>query len=272
MSLLIHCYIYYHTWTDQSKNPVSEIKLCKVGERTRSCDGAVILTFTVKSDRCWTLNVHGNCVTPSNCSAIKHFSQLVTTVDSLNEMLCCLDKLNVCPAHPEERFVQMAKAKKGFRDGKVSAVVDDSADVNLNGDNYCCTVRTKSCEMLVPSVKCSKCVSYRPSLRTMYSRWEKSVLSSPTKHTASSSRTNVRYLSTPLGRKRYQSLRARITSTERKLERLLHKIEASTESKGVVVDDDLPTSRSVEEQTPSIHEQYPEGSFKRLFWEQQKLN
>ena len=25
-----------------------------------------------------------------------------------------------------------------------------------------------------------------------------------------------------------------------------------------------------EEQTPSIHEQFPEGSFKRLFWEQQR--
>ncbi len=54
----------------------------------------------------------------------------------------------------------------------------------------------------------NQCVSYRASLRTMYSRWEKSVLSSPSKHTTSSSRTNVRYLSTPLGRKRYHSLRA----------------------------------------------------------------
>ncbi|XP_064389914.1 uncharacterized protein LOC135337575 [Halichondria panicea] len=261
------------SWTDQSKSPVSELKLCKVGERTRSCgiDGAVILTFTIKSDCCWTLNVHGKCVTPSNCSAIKHFSQSVT-VDNVNEMLCCLDKLKVCPAHPEERFVRMAKDKKGFRDGKVSAVLDDSADVNLNGEKHCCTVRTKSCEMLVPSGKCSRCVSYRASLRTMYSHWEKSVLSSPTKHTTSSSRTNVRYLSTPLGRKRYHSLRARITSTERKLERLVHKIEASNKSKGVVVDDDLHQDLStiVEEQTPSIHKLYPEGSYKRLFWEQQR--
>ena len=97
-----------HTWTNQSKSPVAEIKLCKLGERTRSCgiDGAVILTFTVKSDRCWTFNVHGKCLAPSQCSAIKH--QLVTT-DNVNDMLRCLDTLNVCPAHPKERFVQMAK-------------------------------------------------------------------------------------------------------------------------------------------------------------------
>ncbi len=52
----------------------------------------------------------------------------------------------------------------------------------------------------------------------------------------------------------------------------MHKIEASTKSKGIVVDDDLHQDLStiVEEQTPLIHEQYPEGSFKRLFWEQQR--
>ncbi len=39
-----------------------------------------------------------------------------------------------------------------------------------------------------------------------------------------------------------------------------------------MVDDDLHQDLStiVEEQTLSIHEQYPEGSFKRLFWEQQR--
>ena len=162
--------------------------------------------------------------------------------------------------------------KKGFKNGNASAVIDDSADVSLNGENYWCTVRTKSCEMLVPSGKCSKCVLYRASLRKMYSRWEKSILSSPTRHTTTSSRTNIRYLKTPLKRKRYHSLRARITSAERKLDRLVHKIEASNKSKGVVVDDDLHQDLStiVEEHTPSIHEQFPEGSFKRLFWEQQR--
>lgn len=260
-------------WTDQSKSPVSELKICKLGEHTRSCgvDGVVILTLVVKGDTSWTLNAHGKCLSPSTCSAISHFSRFVTP-ENVNDILQRLDKLMVCPGHPEERFVQMLKEKKTFKDGRTSAVIDDCADVMLNGETYPCTVRTSTCEMLIPTGKCSKCVSYRASLRTMYTRWQKSVASSPTRHTCSTSHTNFRYLSTPLKKKRMDSLRVRVTSAERKLDNLRKKIDASTKSKGVTVDDDLhqDLSKIVEEQTPSIHEQFPEGSFKRLFWEQQR--
>lgn len=115
--------------------------------------------------------------------------------------------------------------------------------------------------MLVPNGKCLKCVSYRASLRTMYTRWQKSVASSPTRHTCSTSHTNFRYLSTPQKKRRMDSLRARAASAERKLDNLRKKIDASTNNKGVTVDDDLhqDLSKIVEEQTPSIHEQFPEG-------------
>ena len=86
------------------------------------------------------------------------------------------------------------------------------------------------------------------------------------------SHTNFRYLSTPLKKRRMDSLRVRVTSAEGKLDNLRKKIDASTSSKGITVDDDLhqDLSKIVEEQTPSIHEQFTEGSFKRLFWEQQR--
>ena len=68
------------------------------------------------------------------------------------------------------------------------------------------------------------------------------------------------------------SLRARVISAERKVENLKKKIEASTKIKRITVDDDLHQDLStiMEEHTPTIHEQFPEGSFKRLFWEQQR--
>ena len=143
-------------------------------------DGVVILTFVVKSDRSWTLSVHGRPVTPSQCSAISHFSRFVTP-ENVNDLLQYLDKLSVCPAHPDQQFIQMAKEKKSFKDGQVSATIDDCADVTLNGETYYGTVRSASCEMLVPSGKCSNCVSYRASLQRMYSRWEKN---SPSRHTS----------------------------------------------------------------------------------------
>ena len=231
-------------------------------------DGVVILTFVVKSDHSWTLSVHGRPVTPSQCSAISHFSRFVTP-ENVNDLLQYLDKLSVCPAHPDQQFIQMAKEKKSFKDGQVSATIDDCADVTLNGETYYGTVRSASCEMLVPSGKCSNCVSYRASLRRMYSRWEKN---SPSRHTSTNSRTNFRYLTTPQKMKRMSSLRAQVTATERKLDSLKKKIEASSNTQGVIVDDHLHQDLSaiVEDHTLSIHEQFPEGSFKRLFWEQQR--
>ena len=63
------------------------------------------------------------------------------------------------------------------------------------------------------------------------------------------------------------SLRARVTSAERKVDSLLKKIKASNNVQGITVDDSLhqDLSEIVEEHTPSIVEQFPQGSFKRLF-------
>ena len=79
-------------------------------------------------------------------------------------------------------------------------------------------------------------------------------------------------LGTPQKRKRMTSLRARVTSAERKVNNLMKKIKDSTDTQGVTVDDCLhqDLSQIMEEHTPSIIEQFPEGSFKRLFWEQQR--
>ena len=61
---------------------------------------------------------------------------------------------------------------------------------------------------------------------------------SPSRHTSANSRTNFRYLTTPQKMKRMRSLRAQVTATERKLDSL-KKIEASSNTQGVIVDDHL---------------------------------
>ena len=104
----------------------------------------------------------------------------------------------------------------------------------------------------------------------MHTWWQKNAVSSPSRHTSTNSHTNFRYLTTPQKRKRMTSLRARVTSAERKIDNLM-KIEDSTNVQGITVDDYLheDLSQIVEEHTPSI-EQFPEGSIKWLFWEQQR--
>ena len=163
--------------------------------------------MVIKSDCRWLLTVHGRNVTPTQCSAISRLPQTVTP-ENVNSILQYLDKLAVCPGHPEQRFIQMAKEKKSLREGHTPATLDECSDVSLNDDTYCRTLRTVSCEMLVPNGKCSACVSYCATLRKMYNRWQESLASTPTRHTNTSSRTNFRYLTTPQKRKRMGSLRA----------------------------------------------------------------
>lgn len=62
-----------------------------------------------------------------------------------------LDTASVCACHPDDKFVQMMKAKKGKKalatNGQTTAYLDEKA-VTLNGQKYSCTVRSASCEML----------------------------------------------------------------------------------------------------------------------------
>ena len=63
----------------------------------------------------------------------------------------------------------------------------------------------------------------------------------------------------------------RAYSTERELHRVYERINKSTGSKGVVLDDSFSDDLTaiMEESTSYIHEHFPEGSFCRLFRNQQ---
>ena len=59
-------------------------------------------------------------------------------------------------------------------------------------------------------------------------------------------------------------MRARLDSSECQLQNLQKKIDSSVIANGVVVDTDLHQDllSIMEEHTPAIHEEFPEGSFK----------
>ena len=124
-----------------------------------------------------------------------------------------LDTSTICAGHPDEKYVSMLEAKKGKRviasDGCTSAYLDEQGQVTLNGHVYPFTVRSAGCEILCHGSKCHSCMSYRSVLRTMYTRW---ITHSPSRHTATSSTTNFRYLSTLEKAERYKELKVRSLS------------------------------------------------------------
>ena len=55
---------------------------------------------------------------------------------NVNQFIECLDKLKVCPGHPDSHFIEFAVAKRKFTsaNGKVTAVLDSTSDVTSNGN------------------------------------------------------------------------------------------------------------------------------------------
>ena len=171
----------------------------------------------------------------------------------VQQLLSLLDNSMVCPGHPDEQFMEMAKAKKGnllSRDGKVVVRVDDYSPVMLNGDTYQATLRFHNCEVLVSNGKCPKCVSYRSTLRKMRHRWSKQKSLTPTRCQSLRSKINIRFLNTPKKKKKVQRL----------------KIAAAVQANGVELEPDMHSDLRgiMNEMTNKVHNEHPDG-FRRIF-------
>ena len=111
--------------TDQ---PSDELKLFKLGEHTSydsETELIVVLTPNVKSDYSWSLRECSTDVTFSHWPALSHFTSLKTS-ENVNEMLSYLDKLLICPGHPDRHFMKMAKERKNFQHSKDGTTSDNT--------------------------------------------------------------------------------------------------------------------------------------------------
>ena len=92
------------------------------------------------------------------------------------------------------------------------------------------------------------------------------------KRVAISSHTNYRYLSTPEKHQRMKSLHHENRLARLRLERLRAKLEEAIESKGVSMDDDITDDlhKVMEEEEKKAMDGVEQGSFRQLFWSQQK--
>ena len=163
---------------------------------------------------------------------------------------------------PDKHLLDFVSAKKGqllSASGNVTAFLDTSGPVMLNGQRCPTTVRSAECQVLTSALKCPQCVSYRNTMRAMYHRWQKRKSSSPI-HSAST-HTNDCWLTTPERKIKTSLLKLHVRSAESTVKYLKDKINASTRKLGVDVNDSLHTAQ--------ILDNYPEGSFHRLFWDQQ---
>ena len=254
------------SWSDQSSTDLNRLVLCKMSHQAGPSSQPVRISHCVMvdSDFTWSVFVEGLHVEISRCIALKSFPSALDS-PTLSQLLKKVDELTLYEGHPDAHFVKMVSAKKGkilSHDGKFVAYVDEVCGSK--------TVRTCDCELLVSGNKCSSCLDYRANLRAMYSKWSKRQADN-TQVSDSSSHTNDRYLNTPEKKKKFDDMKKRMHAAESSVKRLKEKVKKLTEEHGESVDNELHSDligimRNNDEQ---IKKAYPEGSFSRLFWEEQ---
>ena len=127
------------------------------------------------------------------------------------------------------------------------------------------TVRTTTCEIICNVQKCTSCKSYRAALRAIYhSSIKRATLKSRVIH----NHTNERFLRTPEKKEKMCRLRKAVTSSKYKISKLENYIKKLNEKK---VDEELNQDmvHILNSNSKKIQERYPEGTFARLFWEEQ---
>ena len=260
------------SWTDQTQTSdesnVESIRLCKIDSLPSSSTQPLVITHSlvVNTDFTWKLIVHGHEVlhvsTPLLSAIPEHLNK-----QSLAHLLTAIDSAIIFPGNPDERFIEMAKSHKGkllTKSGEIRAYTDSGFPLSIEKNVVSTTIRTSGCEIVTIGGRCSKCNNYRRQLRMAHSRHSR-------KSSDSLKFTNNRYLNTPQKAKKLKSLQARASVPEKEIKRLKLKIEKLSTLNGVIVDEPLHQELStiMDEQNQSIESKFPEGTFRRLFWQQQ---
>ena len=111
---------------------------------------------------------------------------------------------------------------------------------------------------------CSSCKAYKSSLRATYSRWCR-------KRSIASKYANDRYLNTPQKAKKLKAVEVKAYTAEKEVKKLQERIRRATETNGIDVNESLHQDLLyiMNDNNSDIRKQFPKGSFRRLFGEQQ---
>ena len=242
---------------------------CKL-YKIKDIDGSLKITHTIliKSDGSWSLNVHNSDV---HVAPLFNNIPALLVEDTAQNLLNQVEKAKVCPAHPDKEFVEFVESRPDklllTLKKDTLAKLDSFAPVLMGETSYESTVRPKLCKILVEDGRCSSCVEARKLIQKQYIRWKKRQSTTQSKHTSSSSRTNLRFLDASLVKQRLQNVRKDLMSAKKKISRMEKKIATSIQSEGISVSPEFHADLKalVEELTTSNHQR---SSFEKLFWEQ----
>ena len=247
-------------------------------------------SVSVMADLSWAVCVGTSTISKDVCEVFEGCSSFISSIDELLNLLDCIDKSCFCVGNADEKFKELVASHKGqffdssgmchaccvmlmiiihalftFADSNLVAVYDTRALPTP-------TIHHKQCPILVhlQFSRCASCTTYRRTLHAMVSN-----SSCPQNDQVSfvSSRTNYRFLSTPEKIQRMKNLHKENRLAQLKISRLELKLSKAIEEKGISLEADLSDDfkKIMAEEEDVVLKDTEPGSFKMMFWEQQKL-
>ena len=137
------------------------------------------------------------------------------------------------------------------------------------------TIRHTECELLLcdsnSGNRCSACVKYRKTLRSLCSRHRKKSKLDLSRMTSVNSHVNYRYMRTPEKEQRLRELHGQHRNTAKQLQRVQHRLSVAIQEEGISVDEHMhgDLRQIMEECADKVTSEHPVGSLARVFWEQQ---
>jgi hypothetical protein len=190
----------------------------------------------------------------------------------------------VCTGNADESFLALAESKEGkFFNGSskymlhvtiiaiTNTIPADTEIVAYRDDSTLPypTVRHSKCELLIESgnQKCKFCEQHRNCLRMMLSRKKADTAS----RSNPSSHANYRYLNEEEKVERLRNLHHVVRTASRKVERLVKRLDEITKIQGSTVDSTTHQDLRdiIAANAEAIAAKHPNGTFARVFWEQQ---
>ena len=100
-------------WSNRSSDGMGKLQFCKISHASGSSSQPlrIIFSLTIDSHLSWSLYLYNHKLTPAMCNVLHSFPMTLDS-ESLNNLICTVDSLKICPGQPDQNFVSMIKAKK----------------------------------------------------------------------------------------------------------------------------------------------------------------
>ena len=255
-------------WTLSNVNS-DRIKAVYLQERKEDDpkDPIVTKSIALKSDMTWSVRVLDKVITEFDIQGIRNFKncQNIKTPENFLQLLHLVDDANICCGNPDIEINQDGVTSQ-------SIIKETNVDIEMeDGSVFNATIRSSQCTMLVKtgSIRCKECQKQRGYLRVLKSRQAKGKQCT-SKRTAVDSHVNYRFLSSTEKDEKIRNLHKQPNATKRTLKCVQSKLAEAIRNEGHVVDGEINEFlKGMLIEGENLKDDLPEGTFRRLFWEQQ---